>query len=81
MTALVEWRDDPSVVFSVRMRSGVWEVTRDQAFYGDYVRRRDAVTAAQTGAFALQAPGPSPYLEAPAVAGPGASSRPPLGTG
>lgn len=36
--------------FTVGMRHGVWQVTRDGVFYGDYPVRQSAVDAAQRAA-------------------------------
>lgn len=43
-----------SSVFRVSRRSGVWSVTRDHAFYGDYLTRGDAVAAASAAACAVE---------------------------
>lgn len=36
----------PETVLRVANRSGIWSVTIDGKFFGDYVRRETAVTAA-----------------------------------
>lgn len=46
-------------VFRVSESSGVWEVTKNAAFYGDYMNRDQAVRGACYGARAVEATGGS----------------------
>lgn len=48
-----------SCTFRTQLRSGVWSVTKDDAFYGDYLSRREAVKGACAGARAVEALGGS----------------------
>lgn len=40
----------PHATFRVRLRSGVWAVTKDDAFFGDYLTRGHAIEGARTAA-------------------------------
>jgi hypothetical protein len=51
--------------FRVELRSGVWTVTRDQVFYGDYFSREQAVQSACSGARAVEARGGTARVLAP----------------
>jgi hypothetical protein len=39
------------------MRAGVWQVTRDKVFYGDYLTREDALESACSAARSVEAGG------------------------
>ena len=55
-----------SCTFRTGERSGVWFVTKDQVFYGDYLTRGQAVEAACFGARTVEAQGGSAQvLETP----------------
>ena len=43
--------------FRAVLRSGVWSVTRDDIFYGDYLARAEALRAACSAARAVEARG------------------------
>ena len=43
--------------FRAALRSGVWSVTKDGAFYGDYLSRAEALRGACAGARAIEALG------------------------
>jgi hypothetical protein len=43
--------------FTAAERQGVWAVTRDGVFYGDYLSREQAIASAQAGARAIEARG------------------------
>jgi hypothetical protein len=43
--------------FTAAERHGVWSVTRDGSFYGDYNSRKQAVASAQAGARAVESRG------------------------
>ncbi len=43
--------------FRVSSGGGVWQVTRDDAFYGDYLTRNEAVESACSAARSLEASG------------------------
>lgn len=60
--------------FRIGLRSGVWTVTKDQVFYGDYHSQDQALKSACSGARAIEAKGglarvlapgetPVPYAE------------------
>lgn len=42
-----------SVLFVVQRRSGIWNVTRDGVFFGDFVEEKNALEAAQTAGHAI----------------------------
>ena len=44
-------------VFRAQVSAGVWSVTKDQVFYGDYLSRADAVSGACDAARAVEALG------------------------
>lgn len=44
-------------VIHARLRSGVWSVTKNDRFYGDYLSKADAVSAACAAARAVEALG------------------------
>lgn len=44
-------------LFQVRRRTGIWEVTQDGAFYGDYAGEEHALTAARAAVRAILASG------------------------
>ncbi|HEY8616849.1 hypothetical protein [Phenylobacterium sp.] len=46
-----------SCTFHVRERAGVWEVTRDHVFHGDYLSRAPAVRSACSAARSFEAAG------------------------
>jgi hypothetical protein len=46
-------------VFRTSLRSGVWSVTRDAVFYGDYLSRTDALVGACSAARAVESLGGS----------------------
>lgn len=48
--------DEPTAI-EVRRRSGIWEVTRDGAFFGQFHQRQPAVDAAAAAVFAIVASG------------------------
>jgi len=55
-----------SCTFRAGKRSDVWFVTKDHAFYGEYLTRGQALAAARLGAEAMEAQGGSAQvLEAP----------------
>jgi hypothetical protein len=43
--------------FRAALRSGVWSVTKDHAFYGDYLSRAEALRGACSGARTVEALG------------------------
>ena len=43
--------------FRAHQRSGVWSVTKDEAFYGDYLTRDQALQSARAGARAVECRG------------------------
>lgn len=45
--------------FRAQFRSGVWSVTKDEAFYGDYLTRDQALQSARAGARAVESRGGS----------------------
>jgi len=47
----------PGVTFRTTLRAGVWSVTKDGAFYGDYFSRDQAIASACYGARAVEAIG------------------------
>jgi hypothetical protein len=47
----------PGVTFRVTLRAGVWSVTKDHVFYGDYFSRDQAIASACYGARAAEATG------------------------
>lgn len=47
----------PGVTFHATLRSGVWSVTKDHVFYGDYFSRGQAIASACYGARAVEAIG------------------------
>jgi hypothetical protein len=47
LVAPPEIPDRPQIVFELRHRSGIWEVTRDGRFYGDFLSERQALDSAQ----------------------------------
>lgn len=42
-----------SVLFVVQRRSGIWNVTKDGLFFGDFVEEKNALEAAQTAGHAI----------------------------
>ena len=44
-------------IFRAAQRSGVWSVTKDGQFYGDYLSREQAIRGACNGARAVEAVG------------------------
>lgn len=55
-----------SCTFRTGQHSGVWFVTKDHAFYGDYLSRAQALAAARAGAEAMEAQGATAQVfEAP----------------
>lgn len=47
----------PGVTFRANQRDGIWSVTKDHAFYGDYFSREQAIASACYGARAVEALG------------------------
>lgn len=55
---MVVGRETPRVcTFRISVRGGVWQVTRDGGFYGDYLSRSEAVASACSAARSLEAAG------------------------
>jgi hypothetical protein len=50
-------RRPSSSIFRAAQRSGVWSVTKDGQFYGDYMSRDQAIRGACNGARAVEAMG------------------------
>jgi len=46
-----------SCTFRLRRRAGVWEVTRDHLFHGDYLTRGEALRSACSAALSFEAAG------------------------
>lgn len=57
MSELLTRHANESIVFRVEQRAGVWQVTRDARFCGDFLTRRSAVDAAEALAKAFEALG------------------------
>lgn len=57
MSGLLTRHSNESIVFRIERRSGVWQVTRDGKFCGDFLTRRSAVEAAEALAGAFEALG------------------------
>lgn len=51
--------------FRVSVRSGVWSVTRDHVFYGDYLSRTEALRGACSAACSAEALGGTARVLAP----------------
>ncbi|KRB46556.1 hypothetical protein [Phenylobacterium sp. Root700] len=49
----------PVRTFRASLRGGVWEVTRDYVFYGDYLTREEAIDGACKAARSVEASGGS----------------------
>jgi hypothetical protein len=49
--------NDMAVVFLITLRHGIWRVTKDAVFYGDYRSRGTAVEGAESAAVALRRAG------------------------
>jgi hypothetical protein len=54
-----------SCTFRAALRSGVWTVTRDEVFYGDFLTRAEAVRQACLAARAFEARGGEARVLAP----------------
>lgn len=54
-----------SCVFQLSQRSGVWSVSRDTAFYGDYLSRAEATDAACAAARTVETLGGEARVSAP----------------
>ena len=52
-------------MFRAEFRAGVWSVTRDRVFYGDYLTREQALSSACSGARAVEARGGAARVIAP----------------
>lgn len=73
----VERKPDPETVFLIAPNAGVWTVTKDGAFYGDYLKEEHAQASAQCAVAAILAnggaakacllPGPATGPETPQV--------------
>jgi hypothetical protein len=50
-------RGNATTLFQVKCRTGIWEVTQDGTFYGDYAAEAHALAAAQAAARVIQAGG------------------------
>jgi hypothetical protein len=50
-------RSTTPTLFQVKCRTGIWEVTQDGKFYGDYAAEKHALAAAQAAAQAILAAG------------------------
>jgi len=55
----------PSGVFRVTLRTGIWNVSRNDVFYGDYHTRGNAVRAAYAAARAEEGRGRTAQVFAP----------------
>ncbi|WP_374469017.1 hypothetical protein [Phenylobacterium sp.] len=63
MSATLLLRDQHrTCVFRVRSRGGVWEVTRDHVFHGDYLTRGAALASACSAARSFEAAGGTPRV-------------------
>lgn len=47
----------PGVTFRATLRAGIWSVTKNNVFYGDYFSRDQAIASACYGARAVEAIG------------------------
>ena len=52
----------PPCIFRTGQRTGVWFVTKDGAFYGDYLSRSQAIRSACLGALAVEARGGTAHV-------------------
>lgn len=59
---IVEPAPRPPIAFRVRRRTGVWEVTRDSRFFGDYHAETLALEAAEAAIRTITARGGSAAL-------------------
>ncbi len=53
----VEPKPDPETVFLIAPNAGVWTVTKDSAFFGDYLKEEHAQASAQCAVAAILANG------------------------
>jgi len=57
LVAPLETPDRQVLVFELRHRSGIWEVTQDGRFYGDFLSEREALDGAQAAVRSIVADG------------------------
>lgn len=70
MSQLLTRHQGERTVIRIRLRTGVWEVSRDGAFLGDYLRRTDAINAAHEVAASFQALGGIAEIDLPSAGRP-----------
>ena len=57
LTAIVAGRSGRTCTFRAALRGGVWQVTRNYVFYGDYLSRQEALRGACEAARSFEAAG------------------------
>lgn len=57
LVAPPEISDSPALVFELRHRSGIWEVTKDGRFYGDFLSEKEALDSAEAAVRSVVADG------------------------
>lgn len=65
LTAIDAGRAGRSCTFRATRSAGVWHVTRDNVFYGDFLTRRDALRSACEAARSIDAAGGAARVLAP----------------
>ncbi|HEY8571923.1 hypothetical protein [Phenylobacterium sp.] len=65
LTVIDAGRAGRTCTFRASSRSGVWQVTRDHVFYGDYLTREDALRSACDAARTFDAAGGTARVVAP----------------
>jgi hypothetical protein len=55
--AIGELQERPATLFRVRLRGGIWQVTKDGRFYGHYMADQPAFEAAEAAALGVVASG------------------------
>jgi hypothetical protein len=57
LVAPPEISDSPALVFELRHRSGIWQVTKDGRFYGDFLSEKEALDSAEAAVRSVVANG------------------------
>lgn len=67
LVAPPEISDSPALVFGLRHRSGIWEVTKDRRFYGDFLSEKEARDSAEAAVRSVVAEGGQATLSAAVI--------------